>query len=433
MFRKQMLKESKKMIAAALIGVTIFTADPSMVQAATWKSDSKGWWYCEDNGFYPANQWKKIDGQWYWFDGKGYMVTGWQKINGKWYYFETSGKMLQSTWKKINNKYYYFKSSGCMATDAWIENSYVDASGVWIPNQVKPKAQWMKSGKRWWYCYADGNYAKNKWEKIGGKWYRFDKAGWMVTGWNKVGSKWYYMDPKTGAMYGKGWHWIQEKCYYMNGNGEMAADAWIDGYYVDGSGVYQKNAKGTIYVTRYGKVNVCDKTAFQFEIPNGWKVDHEELGSVSDIIQEQVILKNSRGVKITYWDCTRKLQGGSQSMLKAQITKADASSFVPGYPSGTNKDCSDLGEFMVGRIHVTGEMLIKLDKDFSPIDSTSFAVIPTSYLGERTFMGQAGLVGEFSFDYPKPIAFIAEAPEGKFTAQEEKDVIRILRSFKEAQ
>mgnify|MGYP000361633902 FL=1 len=130
-----------------------------------------------------------------------------------------------------------------MATDTWIDNYYVDASGVWIPNKEKPTDKWITSGNRKWYRHADGSYTKNDWELINGKYYRFDKDGWMVTGWQKIGNVTYYMDKTTGERYGEGWHWIDGNCYYMNANGEMAVDTWIDGYYVDESGKWIKDPK----------------------------------------------------------------------------------------------------------------------------------------------------------------------------------------------
>ena len=91
------------------------------------------------------------------------------------------------------------------------------------------------------------------------------------------------------------------------------------------------------------------------------------------------------------------LGGYSRDMLKAQVSQADTSNFVPGYPWGTDRDCSDLGEFMVARVHITGEMMAGIDDDYVPVDSTLFAVIPTSRLGEIEFAGQAGDVDEFFF------------------------------------
>ena len=175
-------------------------------------------------------------------------------------------------------------------------------------------------------------------------------------------------------------------------------------------------------MTRYGEVNQNPATAFQFEIPRGWEIQTEEVGEPLDEIEEHVVLANDRGVTVSFWSCQHALGGYSRDMLKA-----------PGYPWGRDRDCSDLGEFMVARIHITGEMMAGIDADYNPIDNMMFAVIPTSRLGEVEFAGQAGNVDEFSFDYTTPVAFIAEAPDGMFTSQEEKQVIRILKSFKVAE
>ena len=191
--------------------------------------------------------------------------------------------------------------------------------------------------------------------------------------------------------------------------------------------------QGDIYVTRYGEVNQCDSTAFQFEIPKGWEIQTEEVGGPMDAVRENVVLTNDRGVTVSFWYCQGALGGYSRDMLKAQVSQADTSNFVPGYPWGTDRDCSDLGEFMVARVHITGEMMAGIDDDYVPVDSTLFAVIPTSRLGEIEFAGQAGDVDEFSFDYPTPVAFIAEAPDGTFTEKEEEQVIRILKSLKVAE
>ena len=139
-----------------------------------------------------------------------------------------------------------------------------------------------------------------------------------------------------------------------------------------------------------------------------------------DAVRENVVLTNDRGVTVSFWYCQGALGGYSRDMLKAQVSQADTSNFVPGYPWGTDRDCSDLGEFMVARVHITGEMMAGIDDDYVPVDSTLFAVIPTSRLGEIEFAGQAGDVDEFSFDYPTPVAFIAEAPDGTFTEKEEE-------------
>ena len=56
--------------------------------AGQWQSDVNGWWWQEDDGSYPANTWKWIDGnndgvaEFYYFDGNGYMLSNSTAPNG---------------------------------------------------------------------------------------------------------------------------------------------------------------------------------------------------------------------------------------------------------------------------------------------------------------------------------------------------------------
>ncbi len=125
------MKKSRQLCGLLLAGAILTTSlAPVTVNAAAWKKDSAGWWYQEDNGSWPANQWKMIGGQWYWFQSNGYMATGWKYISGNWYYFQPSGAMLGQGWHEISGEWYYMYSSGAMATDAWIEGNYVNSDGV---------------------------------------------------------------------------------------------------------------------------------------------------------------------------------------------------------------------------------------------------------------------------------------------------------------
>ena len=191
-----------------------------------------------------------------------------------------------------------------------------------------------------------------------------------------------------------------------------------------------------LYKTRYGDIYNVDAQKFQFKIPSGWNVESEEVGEPTDEIQEKVVLSNDRGVTVTFWYLAHELGGRSGTvMIQAEITKADDAEFKPGYPNGTNTDFSSLGNFIVAKVHTIGELDMKNDSEFTPVDSgaTFYALVPESYLGTREFVGQAGNVDEFSFKYPTPYAFIAESPDGTFNAEEESDVIEILKSFKAAE
>ena len=61
-----------------------------------------------------------------------------------------------------------------------------------------------------------------------------DSSGAMATGWVKDGSTWYYMD-SSGAMK-TGWVNWNGSWYYLKSSGAMAANEYISGYWLDGSG-----------------------------------------------------------------------------------------------------------------------------------------------------------------------------------------------------
>lgn len=58
-----------------------------------------------------------------------------------------------------------------------------------------------------------------------------------------------------------------------------------------------------------------------------------------------------------------------------------------------------------------------------------YAVVPENYLGEEGFTG-TGYLSVCSFEYVRPTVLLAISPDGSFTSEEEKDVIKILSSFR---
>ena len=136
-----------------------------------------------------SGTWKKNSvGWWYEYPNGSYPASKWAYIGGEWYYFNASGYMATG-WKKLGGTWYYLESSGAMAT-GWV----------------------------YWY----------------GTWYYMDSSGAMATGWVKDGSTWYYMDG-SGAMK-TGWINWNGSWYYLKSSGAMAANEYISGYWLDGSG-----------------------------------------------------------------------------------------------------------------------------------------------------------------------------------------------------
>ena len=68
------MKNTKKLLAIVIATATMASqAMPAM--AAEWKQNEIGYWYQEDNGSYPTNSWKWINGRCYYFDSNGYMLA----------------------------------------------------------------------------------------------------------------------------------------------------------------------------------------------------------------------------------------------------------------------------------------------------------------------------------------------------------------------
>lgn len=200
-----------------------------------------------------------------------------------------------------------------------------------------------------------------------------------------------------------------------------------------------ENAKGNTsihtYYTRYGEVNQTDSPVFSFDYPDNWSISKEEVNGNSTIFEEYaeevVELTNGRNVKITFirFDSFLFEAGGSGHFyVEYEAEKmTDAMSILSN--NSTN--------FVVAKLTEVGAMIAGVDSDLEAPDSEwiSYALMPENdidrYGGSLSSMGAlAGYHEMISFNYPEPYVFFAEAPNGQFTEEEEKEVIAILSSFR---
>ncbi len=148
----------KSPLLAALLSLSLILSTPVIANAASWESDSSGWWY-QDGSWYPLAQWYEIDGIWYYFDASGYMEYScyrdgywlnsdgscntsykggyWASDSTGWWFTDESGWYPVSQWLKIDGYWYYFKADGYMATDEWIDDCYLNSNGAWEPGKEK--------------------------------------------------------------------------------------------------------------------------------------------------------------------------------------------------------------------------------------------------------------------------------------------------------
>lgn len=146
-------------IGAVMIGLlgTSVTAYAANAAEGFWKQDERGWWVQFQDGSYARQMWISDGISWYAFDDNGYMITGWWWIDGDWYYFDPNGAMhtgwlqdadgtwyllddggaMRTGWCEVSGAWYYLYSNGAMAADTWVDNQYLDASGVWNEGAVR--------------------------------------------------------------------------------------------------------------------------------------------------------------------------------------------------------------------------------------------------------------------------------------------------------
>lgn len=130
-----------------------YDADGSQTYAGTlqWKCNSTGWWVEDTSGWYPCDQWQKIDGIWYYFKPDGYMAANeyykgywfggsgawdpnyllsWKCNSTGWWVEDVSGWWPSSSWLKIDGYWYYFDGSGYMVTSQYVDGYWISADGV---------------------------------------------------------------------------------------------------------------------------------------------------------------------------------------------------------------------------------------------------------------------------------------------------------------
>lgn len=185
----------------------------------------------------------------------------------------------------------------------------------------------------------------------------------------------------------------------------------------------QSDNRTDTYTTKHGST-----PAFVMDYPETWFVGQEEM----DRDYEWDVLKNNRGVEINYYSSKigfgSQYYGGNYEMQYAHITKVADAAFVPITYGGS--DYSSLGTYVVAKIKVYAyEDGLSEDGEVEYDGPTYYAVVPESYLGEEGFTG-TGYWSVCSFEYVRPTVLLAISPDGNFTSEEEKDVIKILSSFR---
>jgi len=197
--------------------------------APGWQYGGGDWYYIYSD-YSLKSGWQMLGGKWYYMNSNYQMQTGWICDGGKWYYTNSSGEMVTG-WVYTGGKWYYMNSSGAMQT-GWV---YTGGKWYYMNSSGAMQTGWIYTGGKWYYMNSSGAM-QTGWVSIGGKWYYMNSSGEMQTGWVYTRGKWYYMD-SSGVMQ-TGWKYVGDKCYYFYANGAMAANTYVEGYYLNPSGVW---------------------------------------------------------------------------------------------------------------------------------------------------------------------------------------------------
>ena len=151
---------------------------------------------------------------------------------------------------------------------------------------------------------------------------------------------------------------------------------------------------------------------------------------------ETATIENERGVTVTFINGLEPETLGHKAheVENIKIEKVADSQFVPGTPKKDDGpgDLSYLGRFVVGKVSIIGAEYGYGEGSEEEFEEPSvfYTIMPTSSLGLNGQMVYPFIFGDFIFEYGTNLYFSAKSPDGKFTSQEEKEVVKILSSFR---
>ncbi|CYK75263.1 endo-beta-N-acetylglucosaminidase LytB [Streptococcus pneumoniae] len=304
-----------------------------------WLKQGDDYFYLKSGGYMAKSEWVEDKGAFYYLDQDGKMkrnawvgtsyvgATGAKVIEDwvydsqydAWFYIKADGQHAEKEWLQIKGKDYYFKSGGYLLTSQWINQAYVNASGV------KVQQGWLfdKQYQSWFYIKENGNYADKEWIFENGHYYYLKSGGYMAANewiWDK--ESWFYLK-FDGKMAEKEWVYDShsQAWYYFKSGGYMAKNETVDGYQLGSDGKWlggkATNKNAAYYQVVPVTANVYDS--------DGEKLSYISQGSVVWLDKDRK--SDDKRLAIT-------ISGLSGYMKTEDLQALDASKdFIPYYES----------------------------------------------------------------------------------------------------
>ncbi|COO52356.1 endo-beta-N-acetylglucosaminidase LytB [Streptococcus pneumoniae] len=304
-----------------------------------WLKQGDDYFYLKSGGYMAKSEWVEDKGAFYYLDQDGKMkrnawvgtsyvgaigakvIEDWvyDSQYDAWFYIKADGQHAEKEWLQIKGKDYYFKSGGYLLTSQWINQAYVNASGV------KVQQGWLfdKQYQSWFYIKENGNYADKEWIFENGHYYYLKSGGYMAANewiWDK--ESWFYLK-FDGKMAEKEWVYDShsQAWYYFKSGGYMAKNETVDGYQLGSDGKWlggkATNKNAAYYQVVPVTANVYDS--------DGEKLSYISQGSVVWLDKDRK--SDDKRLAIT-------ISGLSGYMKTEDLQALDASKdFIPYYES----------------------------------------------------------------------------------------------------
>lgn len=304
-----------------------------------WLKQGDDYFYLKSGGYMAKSEWVEDKGAFYYLDQDGKMkrnawvgtsyvgaigakvIEDWvyDSQYDAWFYIKADGQHAEKEWLQIKGKDYYFKSGGYLLTSQWINQAYVNASGV------KVQQGWLfdKQYQSWFYIKENGNYADKEWIFENGHYYYLKSGGYMAANewiWDK--ESWFYLK-SDGKIAEKEWVYDShsQAWYYFKSGGYMAKNETVDGYQLGSDGKWlggkATNENAAYYQVVPVTANVYDS--------DGEKLSYISQGSVVWLDKDRK--SDDKRLAIT-------ISGLSGYMKTEDLQALDASKdFIPYYES----------------------------------------------------------------------------------------------------
>ena len=146
-------------------------------------------------------------------------------------------------------------SSKSKYSNEWVDGKWYNQDGT---QTYTGTISWRHNSKGWWAEDTKGWYPAKTWQKINGVWYYFDEEGYMaanewidgywldkdgvwrykyVGSWRLNSKGWWFEDTNKWYAY-SGWQKINGKYYYFGDDGYMYKNRYIGEFWVGDDGAY---------------------------------------------------------------------------------------------------------------------------------------------------------------------------------------------------